>query len=180
MRDIAYLTTARLVLRPLCADDADVIVAGVGNYDVAKWLAVVPFPYDRGDAEAFLASTAAEPRRAWAICDGDGLCGVASAQDELGYWLARPAWGRGYGREAAEAVRDAAFADPTRRQLLVSHMIGNHRSERVIRSLGFRAVGTTRRRFRALGQDADAALYEMTRAEWRRLRRAEQQGRATT
>ncbi|SFG05131.1 Protein N-acetyltransferase, RimJ/RimL family [Palleronia marisminoris] len=180
MRDIAYLTTARLVLRPLYHDDAEAIVAGVGNYDVAKWLAVVPFPYDHGDAEAFLTSSAAEPRRAWAICDADGLCGVISAQDELGYWLARPVWGRGYGREAAEAARDAAFADPTRKQLSVSHMVGNHRSERLIRSLGFRPVGTTRRRFRALGQDADTALYEMTRADWRRLRRTEQQGRATT
>lgn len=180
MRDIAHLTTARLILRPLGPDDANAIVAGVGNYDVAKWLAVVPFPYDRSDAEAFLASTAAEPRRAWAICDAGGLCGIISAQDELGYWLARPAWGQGYGREAAEAVRDAVFADPTRRQLTVSHMVGNDRSERVIRSLGFRAVGTSRRRFRALGQDADTLLYEMTRAEWRRLRRTEQRGRATT
>lgn len=180
MRDIAHLTTERLVLRPLRLDDADAIVAGVGNYDVAKWLAVVPFPYDRDDAEAFLASTAAEPRRTWAICDQGGLCGVISAQDELGYWLGRSSWGQGYAREAAEAVRDAVFADPTRKRLTVSHMVGNHRSEKVIRALGFRAVGTTRRRFKALGQDAETALYEMTRAEWRRLRRAEQRGRATT
>ncbi|WP_375261352.1 GNAT family N-acetyltransferase [Palleronia sp.] len=180
MRDIAHLTTERLVLRPLRPDDADAVVAGVGNYDVAKWLAVVPFPYDRSDAESFLASTAAEARRTWAICDASGLCGVISAQDELGYWLARSAWGRGYAREAAEAVRDAVFADPTRKRLTVSHMVGNDRSEKVIRYLGFRAVGATRRRFRALGQDAETVLYEMTRAEWRRLRRAAQRDRATT
>ena len=180
MRDIAYLTTERLVLRPLCADDADEIVAGVGNYDVAKWLAVVPFPYRRADAEEFLASSAAEPRRAWAICSGDALCGIISAQDELGYWLARPAWGQGYASEAAKAVRDAIFADPTRKTLSVSHMAGNDRSERVIRGIGFREIGTMRRRFRALGQDAEAVLYEMTRAEWRRLRHAQQRSRATT
>ena len=182
MRDIARITTDQLLLRPLRLSDAGAVVAGAGNYDVAKWLAVVPFPYDETDARDFLLSPAAQARRAWAICEKaeDGaLCGIVSIGDELGYWLARGVWGRGYAREAARAAVDAAFADPTRSWLRVSHMVGNERSEKVIRGLGFRYAGTEPRTFRALGQKAETAIYRMTRSDWRRLRREERRGRAT-
>ena len=48
------LRTPRLTLRPLTYDDCDAIAEGVGNYDVSRWLAVVPYPYSVEDARAFL------------------------------------------------------------------------------------------------------------------------------
>lgn len=170
MRDIATLMTERLLLRPFRASDAAAVARAVENYDVARWLAVVPFPYSRADAAAFLASPAAEPRRAWAICDAGGLVGAVSIVGDLGYWLARDAWGRGYGCEAGRAAVDAAFADRGRRRLAASHMVGNDRSARVLEKLGFRAVGTEERYFRALGQYVPVRAMEMTRAEWRPAR----------
>jgi len=40
---------------------------------------------------------------------GEGS-GVDAAEYEIGWWLARRAWGRGLAREGAAAVRDEAFA----------------------------------------------------------------------
>ncbi|TDL83525.1 N-acetyltransferase [Palleronia sediminis] len=174
--DTAYLTGARLRLRPLRAGDADAIVAGVGNYDVSKWLAVVPFPYARHDAEAFIASPAAEPRRTWAICDDGGLCGVISIAGEFGYWLDRRAWGQGYATEAGRLVLDAAFADPTRDSLASCYMATNARSARVLDKLGFRHAGTAERMFRAYGQTAAAHLVVVTRADWRAVRGLRRRG----
>ncbi len=170
MRDIATLRTARLVLRPFRTEDAEDIAAAVANYDVARWLAVIPFPYGRVDAEAFLGSTAAEARRSWAVCNADGLVGAISVSGELGFWLARPFWGRGYLTEAGAAVVDAAFADPSRHHLVASHMIGNDRSARVLEKLGFRQTAIETRHFVALGQEAPVRRLVMTRREWRRLR----------
>ena len=38
------ITTDRLILRPLAAEDAQPIASLVGNWNVARWLAQVPFP----------------------------------------------------------------------------------------------------------------------------------------
>ena len=35
--------------------------------------------------------------------------GVASEEVEIGWWLVRSAWGRGFAREGAEAARDEGF-----------------------------------------------------------------------
>jgi len=61
---------------------------------------------------------------------------------ELGWSLAREAWGRGYATEAARAAADYAF-----RTLRWSHLIhlilpGNDRSIRVAGRLGARPAGT--------------------------------------
>ena len=176
--DIATLRTERLLLRPLRADDARAITDGIDNIDVAKWLSVVPFPYGMDDAHAFLSSAAVEPRVTWGICDADGLCGVVSIRPELGYWIARGRWGRGYLTEAGRAARDAAFADPTRRTLTARHMAGNDRSARVLEKLGFTVIGETQNHYRALNQRCTSVVLRLTRPEWRRLRRATGQDRA--
>ncbi len=166
----ATLTTRRLQLRPLGPDDAGAIVDGLAEWDVVRWLAVVPFPYGRADADTFLASPEAAPGRAWAICDSGGVRGVVSLGEELGYWLARSFWGRGYVPEAASAVIDAAFADPARSRLTASHMLGNDRSARALETLGMRATGLGKLHFRALGRTLPVRRMEMTRNVWRRLR----------
>ena len=64
------LATRRLVLRPLAEGDLDDIVFGVGNFNVARYLARVPHPYGRRDAEGFLAFVrhgTADVRRAAAL-----------------------------------------------------------------------------------------------------------------
>ncbi|TRD21878.1 GNAT family N-acetyltransferase [Palleronia caenipelagi] len=171
--DIAWIDTDRLHLRPLTPADGPALVEGVGNYDVSRWLSVVPFPYTQADAEAFVASPFAEARRCWAICRKDrpnDLMGLISIAGEIGFWLARPHWGQGYASEACAAVIDAAFADPNRKEVSISHMHGNEGSRRVIEKMGFRHVGDEERHFRALGQEAPVRLYRMTRAEWREQR----------
>ncbi|RVT82598.1 N-acetyltransferase [Rhodobacteraceae bacterium CCMM004] len=165
------LTTPRLTLRPLGPEDAEALVAGVGNYDVSRWLAVVPYPYGRADAEAFLASSAAAPGRAWAICDDDGLQGVIAGHSELGYWLARPAWGKGYVTEAGDAVIDRWFADPRAPDLTSGHFEDNARSRRVLEKLGFAESGQGTREARALAQTVAARDMVLTRAAWRARRR---------
>lgn len=163
---LPVLRTPRLTLRPLREDDADAIVAGVGNYDVSKWLAVVPYPYGRADALDFIRRLEREDRTVWGICDADGLEGVIGIEDELGFWLARPAWGRGYAFEAAAAVCAHWFENTEANDLTAGFFHGNARSEAVLRRLGFREAGTAMRDARALGQEVFATKWILTRADW--------------
>jgi len=160
------LTTPRLELRPLSAEDIPAIVEGVGNYDVARWLSTVPYPYAALDAEAFLEGRAAADGPRWAIADATGLVGIVSITDELGYWLARPAWGRGYGFEAARAAVAHWFADAGRDELFSGYFVGNTRSERVLACLGFRPVAEERRWAAPLSQEVATRKMRLTRADW--------------
>ncbi len=160
------LRTPRLTLRPLEMTDADAIVDGVGNYDVSKWLSVVPYPYTRADADWFIEKTLEAQTPVWAICDAKGLQGIVGLDPELGYWLARPAWGRGYGFEAAHAVCAHWFADPDAGDLTSGHFEGNARSGAVLTALGFQITGQATRDARALSQQVVATEMVLTRARW--------------
>lgn len=164
------LRTPRLTLRPLRADDAPALAEGVGNYDVARWLGQVPYPYKVSDAEAFLAEHRDARTRVWGICDRYGLQGVISYTDELGYWLARPAWGLGYATEAGDAVVDHVFRTTDLTKLISGHYMDNSRSARVLKKMGFTPDGRRDVTSRALVQTVVSQVMVLSRERWRERR----------
>jgi RimJ/RimL family protein N-acetyltransferase len=148
------ITTARLLLRPLRAEDAGDIVRQLNNFAVSKWTARVPFPYSTLDAEDFLKRTAslAAGSRVAAIVprETDRLIGVigceaqGSGVAELGYWIAQDHWGNGHGREAASAMAEHAFEALGHASLVASYQVGNAASQRILERLGFRKTSEGR------------------------------------
>jgi ribosomal-protein-alanine N-acetyltransferase len=63
---------------------------------------------------------------------------------EIGYWLRRKYWGRGLGTEAVRLGCRFAFARMRLHRLSATVVVGNLRSERVLRNAGFRVEGTRR------------------------------------
>ena len=64
---------------------------------------------------------------------------------EIGYWIAREAWGQGYAPEAARAVLRWAMSDSgaaLERVIAVTHP-AHERSQRVLERIGMRRVGET-------------------------------------
>ena len=156
----------RLVLRPLTPEDADAIVAGVGNYDVVRWLSQVPYPYSRADALDFLESRVAADDLIWGIEHEGQLVGAISIGDALGYWLARPHWGKGLGFEAVRAVVDHWFANPDNTVLNASYFLDNARSGQVLGAIGFRPVEVVDQPSRALSQNVPSQKVRLTHADW--------------
>ena len=56
---------------------------------------------------------------------------------EMGWWIARSGWGRGYATEATKAVRDKAFESGWADRLLAVYEPVNEASARVVEKLGF-------------------------------------------
>ena len=50
----SIIGTRRLILRPLRESDAAAIFALFNDWNVVRWLSAPPWPYTRGDAEAFV------------------------------------------------------------------------------------------------------------------------------
>lgn len=174
------LTTPRLVLRPLGAADAPAVQRLAGDPEVARSTADLPFPFDREAAEAWLATQEAlrEEGRLYAFgIEEAGAPGVlvgavgltvepGHRRAELGYWLGRASWGRGYAGEAGRAVLAFAFDDLALERVFASHLASNERSGRVLRRLGFRPEGRFRGHVRRFGRVEDLVWHGLLRDEW--------------
>jgi RimJ/RimL family protein N-acetyltransferase len=144
-----FAITPRLLLRPSWPEDAAQLHNAVADENIVRNLASAPWPYTLNDAAAFAALQHAElyPNAIlWTRNGGApelvGSCGLAERNGvaELGYWIARPYWGKGYATEAARAVVNAARALGHKR-LIAGHFADNPASGNVLRKVGFRATG---------------------------------------
>lgn len=63
--------------------------------------------------------------------------GVGGPAVEIGYWVAPPAWGRGYATEATGAVVAALFARGLANRLVARHYEANTASGRLLEKLSF-------------------------------------------
>lgn len=129
------LTTRRLTLRPLTAQDADAITQGLRNWDVVQWLTGPKFPYARFEAQIFLEKTVVE-RQIWAIDAGNGLIGIIQLTPDLGFWLDVEYQGQRVMIEAATAAVNWHFAQG-QVTLKASHLVGNMVARAILVELGF-------------------------------------------
>lgn len=164
------IETGRLTLRPVAEADLDAIVTGIGDFAVSSMLARVPHPYRRSDAESFFAATKTEAGRNIALCIADesgvvgglGLTGVRSER-EFGYWLARPAWGKGYATEAGRAFLAFIFGELGLDIVRSGVFHDNPASLHVQDKLGFQRIGARMIRCLARGEDIEHIDTILTR-----------------
>ena len=143
----------RLLLRPPWPEDWQAVHAGIADEGVVRNLARAPWPYAEDDARAWCAQSQDPyaPRFLITLADSGeviGGIGLNPAEKpnggggaiELGYWIARRHWGRGYASEAARAVIEVARACGHPR-IVASHFIDNPASGRVLRKAGFLPTG---------------------------------------
>jgi RimJ/RimL family protein N-acetyltransferase len=123
------------------------------------------------DAEAFLASPRDPVLPSLLIFERTsrapelvGACGLGrrpSGSVELGYWIARSRWGNGFATEACVALIDIARALGLQ-QLEGSHFVDNPASGRVLKKLGFEALGIVAPRLScARGTEVPARLMRL-------------------
>ncbi len=174
------IVTARLTLRLPRADDVDDLVAGIGDPAVARMLARIPQPYRRRDAEAFvaLARRRADAGKSLnlAIVHGGRVVGGIGLNDmpcttELGYWLARPFWGRGFATEAGAAVLAYGFEVLGLKLVRSGVYTENRASLGVQRKLGFAVIGRSLRHSLARRADVPHTDTVLTRARFRAFAR---------
>ena len=174
------LVTKRLTLRPPLEVDIDDIAEFIGNRNVSRMLARVPFPYFRKDAEWWVdratQNIAAGQDLVFTI-HRERLIGVMSLEGldgvpEFGYWLAEPAWGKGFATEAGAAVLAHAYA--TRDIDLVRSAVfkENDASFNVQKKLGFRLAGNGLKWSVARNEMTPEYLTELTRKDFDAASRA--------
>ncbi|MBW0008307.1 MAG: GNAT family N-acetyltransferase [Sphingomonas sp.] len=166
-----FARTPRLLLRPGFPEDAPALASAIADKAIVMNLAVAPWPYSMRDAEAFLAKPRDPVLPSLLIFERGtgapqlvGACGLGrrpSGSVELGYWIAKAYWGRGYATEACTALVDIArtLGLPS---LEGSHFIDNPASARVLEKLGFEQLGIIAPRMScARGEEVPARLMRL-------------------
>jgi ribosomal-protein-alanine N-acetyltransferase len=147
------IETGRLLIRPFDEEDVGAIGAVYGDPEVMRHVSVGVL--DRQGTRELLEQYARTQRlhgfSTWAVVEkasgrviGDAGFEIykPTGEPELGYTLAAGAWGRGYGREAARACLEAAFAHLPVPRILAKVDVDNERSLRLAETLGMRRIGT--------------------------------------
>ncbi len=88
---------------------------------------------------------------------------MPDAEIEIGYFLKRSAWGRGYATEACERLLRFAFQEVSLNEVVASFDAENVASIRVLEKCGLLDGGRTR----CYGKDGP--VYRITRDEWNAL-----------
>lgn len=174
------LLTPRLKLRKLTLADAFDVYAYARDPEVAAFTSWQPHA-DVADAEAYiryeLGRYAARQAATWAIADrhtGRVLGCVGYVQEvaahkkaEIGYVLAREAWGQGLMTEAVEAVLAHAFGALGLHRVEAYCKVENLASARVMAKAGMREEGVLRGYVWKDGRPRDVRMHAILAPEWR-------------
>lgn len=152
MRDI--IETKRLVLRQIELCDAAAFSKLGSDFDIARMTGSFPHPLPLISAEFKVMHLRALKRRGLAhpyaitVKGDDALVGVADlfkrstdALWEIGYWIGRPYWGKGYITEACSALLAEANSTLGHADRIAGVFTDNPGSARVLEKLGFKAIG---------------------------------------
>ena len=165
---MSLVESERLILRPPRPADIQAMAVWLGDIEVSRNLAQVPYPYGEADAEDFVAkrSRHGDGHYSFSVLrKSDNLfvgCIGLHLEDEgyeLGYWLGKPFWGQGYASEAARAAAHFAFASLDAPFLWAGWFHDNPASGHVLAKLGARHNGSRMRR--SLARGVDVLCHEM-------------------
>lgn len=174
---IPILTTERLLLTPLVAEDARQIQQQFPRWEIVQYLvSTVPWPYPENGGEYYVNKVALpdmDKGLAWFWTlrrqqDPETLIGLICLYDvednNRGFWLV-PEWqGMGYMREACEAATDYWFNTLNKPLLRAPKAAGNLRSKHISAASGMRLIRTEKKAY--VSGILDSELWEITREEW--------------
>lgn len=172
---MAVLSTARLALRELRLDDAEV-VAGYRNDPAVSAMQDWPLPYTvdhyierfnrRGGGHLDLAAGTNLGIEVDGVLVGDVYVQCNDGIAELGWTLSTPAQGHGYATEAAAAVVEWLVRHHDAHRFHASLHPDNVASARVCEAIGMAFEALTRLNFPGRNGWEDDLHYAMTRADW--------------
>jgi RimJ/RimL family protein N-acetyltransferase len=162
-------------LRP---SDRSALVQHLNDRDIYDRTLRIPFPYTDAAANEWLARVARIAQEQgrpvhWAIRGADdaliGACGFEGLQvgnphrAEVGYWLAKPLWGRGIMTAVVQRVCRYAFEEFGLARIIAHVASHNPASARVLEKCGFQEEGFLRSHFFKDGRFIDARLFGLLR-----------------
>lgn len=173
-------------LSPVEWDDREALVEHLQVREISRNTLYIPYPYSAEDAEEWIEQRIAHRRDqptpvTFALRAPDGtLIGVVGADElevgashraNIGYWLAKPYWGRGLMTKAMRRYTAYAFERLEVVRLTAEVFTWNDASRRVLEKVGFRQEGYFRKHREKEGRLVDVLYYGLLREDFSELDR---------
>jgi len=167
-------------LSSLSDGDKAAMVEFLSPKDVYLTTLNIPHPYSEESAEAWIAVRKEHAQRvgqevSFAIRDANhkmiGAIGAdshepgATHRAEIGYWLAKPYWGRGIMTDVIAAYIEYAFGELQLSKLVAHVFEFNAASARVLEKNGFKLEGELRKHYQKEGELVDARVYGLLKED---------------
>jgi len=144
------LQTERLILRPWCEADAESLYECAKDPDIGP---IAGWPAHKSAEESLdVIKNVFTGKECYAICEKENNIAIGAIElklnghtdmterddeCELGYWLGKAFWGRGYMPEAARELLRHGFEDVGMNTVWCGYYDGNEKSKRVQEKVGF-------------------------------------------
>jgi RimJ/RimL family protein N-acetyltransferase len=143
--------TDRLILRKAISGQEKIsLVSQIGDWEIVKWLANVPYPYTYDDLEDYLLISDSNQfdlniflgnqliGRVGLTLDGDNYY-------DLGYWIGKDYWGKGYATESSKKLLEYVLDKLDSPKIKSGYFVDNFSSWNVLKKLGFKEVRVEKR-----------------------------------
>jgi RimJ/RimL family protein N-acetyltransferase len=175
---IPLLKTSRLQLRAFGKADEQDLLTLISEKEVAATTLRIPHPCTLHDVQAWLSTHQEEYQHGktirWAITHGQEgyltggislFLNQAFQSAELGYWIGKPYWGRGYAFEAASRVVEFGFNQAGLNRIEAHYMDENQASARILQKLGMQYEGRHRQLIKKGEAFRDVYTYAILRSD---------------
>jgi RimJ/RimL family protein N-acetyltransferase len=143
--------TDRLILRKAISGQEKIsLVSQIGDWEIVKWLVNVPYPYTYDDLEDYLLISDSNQfdlniflgnqliGRVGLTLDGDNYY-------DLGYWIGKDYWGKGYATESSKKLLEYVLDKLDSPKIKSGYFVDNFSSWNVLKKLGFKEVRVEKR-----------------------------------
>ena len=169
MQNFPTLSTERLVLsQPIVSDLKDVVFQMNSTSEISENTLSLPFPYREENAHFWLKMAedgfAKKDAYIFAIREKENLkligaiglhLDLANRKAEVGYWLGKSFWNKGYVTEALQRIVEFGFEELHLNKIYASHFPHNPASGKVLQKNGFEFEGILKQEVLKNGQFLD-------------------------
>lgn len=173
-------STERLILRPWQETDAESLYEYASSPDIgpaAGWQIHKSIDESRQIIKSVLSAP-----NTYAVIDMNTLnpigsiglmigeqsnIGLPEDEAEIGYWIGRPFWGKGFMPEAVREILRYAFKDLNLKKVWCGYFDGNEKSKRVSEKCGFKYEYTIEKFFvKPLNEERTLHATSLSRKSW--------------
>lgn len=176
---IPVLKSERLLLRPFTLADAGPVAKMAGDYDLYRTTLSLPHPYVEENAVGWIKQHETHLHEhgfyTWAIelkATSELIGCISIGQNlkqhtgELGYWIGKPFWNKGFGTEASKIVMDFGFKALCLNKMLGRFFTINPASGKIMAKCGMHFEGTLKESILKDGTYHDIGYYGLLRSDW--------------
>ena len=140
------IKTNRLVIKAITTEYKSSLLKEIGNWEVAKWLSRVNYPYSEKDFNDWLVIASQGDLnlnifKNNLLVGGIGLSPCENNFYELGYWIAEKYWGKGFATESVYEFLKFARNEHGYKNFKATVKYNNTASLVILKKIGFKIFG---------------------------------------